>query len=239
MLKYLAVALLGLILTSPAGAQSPTGEGWITLFNGKDLTGWVNNGQEKWIVEDGAILGESTVGHYGYLTTEKTYGNFVLRLKFKPETDGNSGVFTRSRITGNSPKTGPDIQGEQVEVDPTRNTGSIYESGGRGWIAMGTPDCEHAVKPRTWNDLEITEKGNHYVTRLNGVPCVDFTDVAANSAQDEQLHYVTRSDGLPAVSVAKHGLNVTEGVIGLQLHTGGGVKIRFKDIYLKETGNGT
>ena len=120
----------------------------------------MNNGQEKWVVEDGTILGESTVGHYGYLTTEKTYSNFALRVKFKPETDGNSGVFTRSRITGNSPQTGPDIEGMQVEVDPTRNTGSIYESGHRGWVAMGTPACEHAIKPGEWNELEITEEGS-------------------------------------------------------------------------------
>lgn len=221
-MKCLLAPLFCLILVWPAWAQAPAGQGWISLFNGKDLSGWVKNGQEKWVVEDGAILGESTVGHYGYLTTEKTYSNFVLRLKFKPETDGNSGVFTRSRITGNSPKTGPDIEGEQVEVDPTRNTGSIYESGGRGWIAMGTPACEHAIKPRSWNDLEIREDGLRYITRLNGVPCVDFTDVAADSQAPP----------------GKHPLGVTEGVIGLQLHTGGGVKILFKDIYLKEIGAG-
>ena len=230
------MALFGLILASSTGAQAPPGKGWIALFNGKDLSGWVNNGQEKWIVEDGTILGESTVGHYGYLTTEKTYGNFLLRLKFKPETDGNSGVFTRSRITGNSPQTGPDIEGEQVEVDPTHDTGSIYESGGRGWIAMGTPSCERAIKPRAWNDLEISEQGLHYVTRLNGVLCVDFTDAGANLPADEQLHYVTRPNGVPTATSAKRPLHVTAGVIGLQLHTGGGVKIRFKDIYVKETG---
>ncbi len=113
----------------------------------------------------GTILGESTVGHYGYLTTEKTYSNFELRVKFNPE-KGNSGVFTRSRITGDTPETGPDIEGMQVEVDPTRNTGSIYESGHRGWVAMGTPECEHAIKPGEWNDLQITEQGVHYVTAL-------------------------------------------------------------------------
>jgi hypothetical protein len=129
----------------------------------------------------------------------------VLKVKFNP-VKGNSGVFTRSRITGNTPATGPDIEGMQVEVDPTRNTGSIYESGHRGWVAMGTPECEHAIKPGEWNELVITEKGVHYVTTLNGVPCVDFTDPQPN---------------------------FTEGVIGLQLHTGGGVKIRFKDIYLQ------
>jgi hypothetical protein len=209
-MKRLLVALFGIFLASQAGAQAPAGSGWVALFNGRDLSGWVNNGQEKWIVEDGAILGESTVGHYGYLTTEKTYSNFVLRVKFKPETNGNSGVFTRSRITGDSPKTGPAIEGMQVEVDPTHNTGSIYESGHRGWVAKGTPACEDAIKPHEWNDLEISEEGAHYATRLNGIPCVDFTD----------LHP-----------------NFTEGVIGLQLHTGGGVKIRFKDIYVKEIKN--
>jgi putative component of toxin-antitoxin plasmid stabilization module len=74
---------------------------------------------------------------------------------------------------------------------------------------MGTPECEHAIKPGEWNDLEIQEEGVHYVTRLNGVPCVDFTDPQPN---------------------------FTEGVIGLQLHTGGGVRVRYKDIYLKNIG---
>jgi hypothetical protein len=233
-MKPLVVAVFGLLMVAQA-AQAPAGKGWIALFNGKDLSGWVNNGQEKWIVEDGTILGESTVGHYGYLTTEKIYSNFTLRLKFKPETNGNSGVFTRSRITGNSPKTGPDIEGMQVEVDPTRNTGSIYESGYRGWVAMGTPACEHAIKPREWNDLEITEEGAHYVTRLNGAPCVDFTDAPQNAGGDS-LHYVTRPNGVPTLDSPQAHPNFTEGVIGLQLHTGGGVKIRFKDIYLKEIG---
>jgi len=207
-MKKVLMAVFGFLLASQTGAQAPPGKGWVALFNGKDLTGWVKNGEEKWVVEDGTILGESTVGHYGYLTTEKTFKNFELRVKFNPE-KGNSGIFTRSRITGNTPATGPDIEGMQVEVDPTRNTGSIYESGHRGWVAMGTPECERAIKPGEWNELVITEKGVHYVTRLNSVPCVDFTDPQPN---------------------------FSVGVIGLQLHTGGGVKIRFKDIYLRDLG---
>jgi hypothetical protein len=208
-MKSALITVFSLLLASPGGAQAPAGKGWIPLFNGNNLAGWVKNGQEKWIVDNGAILGESTVGHYGYLTTEKTYSNFELRVKFDPA-HGNSGVFTRSRITGDSPKTGPDIEGMQVEVDPTRNTGSIYESGHRGWVAMGTPECERAIKPREWNELDIMVQGSHYITRLNGVPCVDFTDTHPN---------------------------FTEGVIGLQLHTGGGVSIRFKDIYLRALPN--
>lgn len=185
---------------------APAQDGWVSLFNGQDLTGWKNNGAEKWVVEDGAILGESTVGHYGYLTTEKTYRDFVLRLRFKPEA-GNSGVFLRSHITGENPKWGPDIEGMQVEVDPTRHTGGIYESGGRGWVALPTAEGERAIKPNDWNEMEIAVEGRHYVTRLNGVQIVDWSDPAPK---------------------------FTEGVIGLQLHTGGGVKVRFKDISIME-----
>jgi hypothetical protein len=183
--------------------------GWTSLFKGKDLSGWKNNGQEKWIVEDGTILCESTVNKYGYLTTEKSYRNFDLRLKFKPEADGNSGVFLRSKVTGIDPEHGPDIEGIQVEVDPSvgKHTGGLYESGGRGWVAMPTEAGEKALKPGTWNDLEVSAHGNHIVTQLNGVKIVDFTD----SAQ-----------------------RFNEGVIGLQIHTGGGVKMRWKDIYIRE-----
>ena len=127
-----AVVLL-LVLT--AAGQSPTASGWTALFNGKDLSGWKNNGDEKWVVDQGTILCESTANKYGYLTTDKTYTNFVLRLKFKGEAEGNSGVFVHSRITGINPEHGPDIEGMQVEVDPGKgkHTGGLYESGGRGW----------------------------------------------------------------------------------------------------------
>ncbi len=203
-------AVLFFATAQAAFGQAAAEKTWVPLFDGKDLSGWKTNGSEKWVVDGGAILGESTVGKYGYLTTERTYRDFHLRLRFKCETDGNSGVFTRSRITGESPKTGPDIEGMQVEVDPTRHTGGLYESGGRGWVALPTPEGERAIKPRNWNDLEILAHGNHIITRLNGVQIVDFTDPAPK---------------------------FTEGVIGLQLHTGGGVRIRFKDIYIQELGN--
>jgi len=209
-MRTLVVFLISVFLLGVNGSARPSAdESWTPLFNGKDLTGWKKNGTEKWVVDSGTILGESTTGKYGYLTTEKTYRDFVLRVRFKCETDGNSGVFTRSRITGESPETGPDIEGVQVEVDPTRHTGGIYESGGRGWIALPSPEGEKAVKPRDWNDLEVAEERGRIVTRLNGVQIVDFTDPAPR---------------------------FQEGVIGLQLHTGGGVKIRFKDIFIREIG---
>lgn len=200
-----AVLLLGIGAAAPRAKES----GWTALFNGKDLAGWKNNGDEKWIVEQGTILCESTANKYGYLTTDKTYRDFILRLKFKGEAAGNSGVFVHARIIGIDPQHGPDVEGMQVEVDPNRgkHTGGLYESGGRGWVAMPTAEGEQALKPGDWNDLEVSVKGAHIVTHLNGVKVVDYEDPSPK---------------------------FTDGVIGLQIHTGGGVKMRWKDIYVKE-----
>ena len=203
------VLATALLLGLGAAIPPPQQGGRVSLFNGKDLTGWKNNGAEKWVVEQGTILCESAANKYGYLTTEKTYRDFTLKLKFKGEAAGNSGVFLHARIIGIDPEHGPDIEGMQVEVDPGagKHTGGLYESGGRGWVAMPTAEGEQALKPGEWNELEVSAQGNHIVTLLNGVKTVDFTDATPK---------------------------FTDGVIGLQIHTGGGVKMRWKDIFIQE-----
>lgn len=212
-MRKVVTFLASLFLLAFLAAMSVGGEaGWVPLFDGKDLSGWRNNGEEKWVVEDGTILCESTVGKYGYLTTEKAYHNFNLRLRFKPEALGNSGVFLHARITGIDPEHGPDIEGMQVEVDPSigNHTGGLYESGGRGWVIQPTAEGERALKPGAWNDLEVSVHGDHIVTRLNGVQVVDYTDASPK---------------------------FTDGVVGLQIHTGGGVRVRWKDLYIQPTPN--
>lgn len=207
--RFLLISLLLLVFAIAGSSRVTRASDWVSLFNGKDLSGWRNNGQERWIVENGTILCESTANNYGYLTTEKNFSNFDLRLKFKPEAGGNSGVFLRSKITGIDPEHGPDIAGMQVEVDPNigKHTGGLYESGGRGWVAMPTEAGERALKPGQWNYLEVSARANHILTKLNGVTIVDFTDPAQR---------------------------FSDGVVGLQIHTGGGVKMRWKDIYIRE-----
>jgi len=203
------IIAVALFLGFGALAQAPREGGWVPIFNGKDLTGWKKNGDETWLAEQGTILCESTANKYGYLTTEKTYRDFTLRLKFKGEAAGNSGVFVHAKITGIDPQHGPDIEGMQVEVDPNvgKHTGGLYESGGRGWVAMPTAEGEQALKPGEWNDLEVSVHGAHLVTQLNGTKIVDFTDSSPK---------------------------FVDGVIGLQIHTGGGVRVRWKDIYIQE-----
>src|SRR3989442_211834 len=201
------LAAMAIFLGVAVVAKAPPESGWVSLFNEKDLTGWKKNGEEKWVVEQGTILCESAANKYGYLTTEKTYRDFNLRLKFKGEAAGNSGVFFHARITGIDPEHGPDIEGMQVEVDPNvgKHTGGLYESGGRGWVKMPTAEGEQALKPGEWNDLEVSVGGNHIVTQLNGVKGVDFTDAAPE---------------------------FTDGVIGLQIHTGGGVRVGREDDFI-------
>ena len=181
---------------------------WTPLFNGKNLDGWQAYGSEKWVADGGTILGQSTSGKYGYLMTKKDYRNFDIRLKFKCTSEGNSGLFFHSHITGMNPEHGPDIVGLQAEIDPARHTGGIYESGGRGWVALPTPEGEKAIKPvGQWNSMEVRVQGNHIVTHLNGVQIVNYTYTPAK---------------------------YTDGQIGLQIHTGEhGFEIRFKDIYLR------
>jgi 3-keto-disaccharide hydrolase len=214
-MKPLNALWLGLVFScalAPFGANSfartPAGGKWTPIFNGKSLTGWKAYGTETWVVDRGAILGESSSGKYGYLMTTKDYKNFDVRLKFNCASEGNSGLFFHSHITGENPKWGPDIVGLQAEIDPARHTAGLYESGGRGWVALPTAIGEKAIKPiGRWNSLEVSVEGDHIVTHLNGVKIVDYT-----------------------YSPAKF----SDGAIGLQIHTGEhGFKIRFKDLYIR------
>jgi hypothetical protein len=185
-------------------ARAP-GEDWIVLFNGKDLTGWTNIGKEKWEIEDGTLHGIAVTREYGYLQTEKPYKDFQLSLRFKCEGDGNSGVFFHVNFKPGTPQV---TKGPQFEIDCTlgHHTGGVYEQT-RKWIVWPAPENESVVRPGEWNDYLITVVGNHYVSRLNGVVMVDYTDPQPES---------------------------DDGPIALQLHSGGQGNMRFKDIIIRD-----
>ena len=206
-------SLLLLVSAVLAWAQAPASRprpqppetGWVSLFNGTDLTGWVQVGHEKWEVADGVIHGQGVTKEYGYLRTEKTYKDFDLSLRFKCEADGNSGVFFHTDF---KPGTADVSQGLQFEIDRAlnRHTGGIYGDG-RNWIVWPPPELETVIRPTDWNDFLLSVHGNRYICRLNGVLLVDFTDPTPRSF---------------------------DGYIALQLHSGGQGNMKFKDIYIRD-----
>ena len=176
----------------------------VSLFNGKDLTGWTIHGTEKWYAENGELICESGPDkQYGYLSTDKNYKNFILSLEFKQEANGNSGVFFRSQIPE-----GVKISGWQAEVAPMgEHTGGIYESYGRGWLIIPKPEDEKYLKAGEWNSYKIKVDGAKVTTWLNDHQMCDIED-------------------------KKIGEGV--GFIALQIHEGGGIKVRWKNIEIQE-----
>lgn len=144
----------------------------ISLFNGKDLSGWKIYGSEKWYVQDGLLVCESGPEKgYGYLATEAHYNDFDLKLEFRPEADGNSGVFFRSTISGTR------ISGWQAEVAPPgHHTGGIYESYGRGWLIQPEAGLDSTLAMGEWNTLRLRVVGNRVETWLNDVPMIVLDD---------------------------------------------------------------
>ena len=195
--------LLMLMIASFAFYATAGEKGSKSIFNGKNLDGWIIHGTEKWYVENGLLVCESGPDkEYGYLSTEKDYYNFELELEFLQEANGNSGVFFRSTFEGTK------VSGWQVEVaPPNHDTGGIYESYGRGWLVQIPDEKENILKMGQWNKMKIRAVDGHITTWLNGQQMVDINDekIAAG-----------------------------KGAIALQIHSGGGIKVKWRNLKIKE-----
>jgi hypothetical protein len=208
--------LLGLVVLLAGGLHLPAqqkgklpGEDWVSIFNGVDLAGWSKVGAESWTVEDKVIHGKGLTPAYGYLETDKNYKDFQLSLRFKCVGDGNSGIFFH---TGFKPGSVDTTQGMQFEIDCNmmHHTGGVYGEDGRGWVVWPAPENEGVVRMGDWNDYLVEVVGNRYISRLNGVTMVDFTDPKPSSS---------------------------DGKIALQLHAGGQGNMEFKDLWIRDLSN--
>ncbi|GGH34605.1 hypothetical protein GCM10007423_25610 [Dyadobacter endophyticus] len=167
------------LFTAPLQAQKSK-DGWQDLFNGKDLTGWKQlNGQAKYEVKDGAIVGTSVMGTpNSFLTTEKDYGDFILELDVKVDNKLNSGIQIRS-LSKPEYMNGR-VHGYQVEIDPSDRAYSagIYDEARRGWLYPLdlNPEGKKAFKRDAWNKYRIEAIGNSIRTFLNGVPVAHVID---------------------------------------------------------------
>ncbi len=172
------------------------------IFNEKNLDGWIIYGTEKWYVNNDGNL----VCESG---PDKEYGYLGTEKKYKDlvlELEFLQEADGNSGVFFRSTIEGTKIAGWQVEVAPKgHDTGGIYESYGRGWLIQIPDEKENILKEGEWNKLKIKVVGGNVTTWLNGEKMVELSD--------EKIGKAT-------------------GCIALQIHSGGGIKVRWRNIFL-------
>lgn len=196
------VFLSGLCL-APALAEPEITEwsetGFIDLFNGRDLQGWQTKG--NWVVEDGVVTlrprpGEKGWKRYGsYLTTERTYRNFVLDLEFKFAPEGNSGVFLRVGDLADHVESGFEIQ--ILDTHGLEKPGH-HDCGG---IIRTAAPFENRVKPAgEWNRYQIVLIDSTLVVYLNG-GLIQALDLSRSAIADRPMRgHISLQDEAKVVS---------------------------------------
>lgn len=143
-------------------------EGFVPLFNGKDLAGWITGPDKSWIVEDGVVtLRRQMDGrehNADYLWAKDIYDNFVLDLEFKIPERANSGIFLHTSDLKDPVYTGIEVQVCNSYGRKTCNKGS---SAGAIYDCLA-PTRNTVKKPGEWNRCIITCNDNLITVALNG-----------------------------------------------------------------------
>ncbi|MCP5519430.1 MAG: DUF1080 domain-containing protein [Verrucomicrobiales bacterium] len=220
-----AALWLAAVSTAQPAPAKPVEEGFVSMFNGRDLTGWEGK-PGWWRVEDGTITSESTpekpcpTAHYLMWRGGKP-ADFDLRLEFKL-VGGNSGIQFRSRELPDW-----DTSGYQADIeDGEQWTGCLFEhtrggvsmrgqhvtiapDGARTVTAIGDPAALLArVRRHEWNSYRIVARGPELTLEINGVVMARATD-------------------------HQEGLAAKDGVIALQMHPGPPMKVQFRNLRIK------
>ena len=223
--QILSAAVLVSAITCAAASGADLEEGFTSMFNGKDLTGWEGK-PSGWTVEDGAITGRSTkekpckAAHYLMWRGGKP-ADFILRLSYRL-VGGNSGIQIRSRELPNF-----DTNGYQADMEAGEKwSGALFEHTRvelalRGTKVLIDPDgkkhvtefadpaeLQKKIKPDDWNDYEIVARGSKITLKINGVVMSEVDD------KDEK--HAARS-----------------GVIAVQMHPGPPMTVQFKNLRIK------
>jgi hypothetical protein len=201
-------------------------QGWRSLFNGQDLTGWtvrdVTSWQTRkggWTVEDG-ILGRK---EGGYPVHDEQHADFMLDLEFKVAEKTNSGVFLRHvpqpGVTPFWRDGGLEIQilSPNEGSQPTmHDCGALYD--------MVAPSKNRMKKPGEWNRMTITAQGSRIAVVLNGERIVD-------ADLDRWTEAGKNPDGTPCKYAKPMKDMPRKGYLMLQDH---GTPVWFRNVYLKE-----
>lgn len=134
---------------------------WTPLFNGKDLTGWKPEGNAKWTVENGCLVGVQGPNNApGDLFTEQEFGDFELKVVYKVQWPANSGIWFRYQTPEKA------YQADILEYkDPVAYSGTIYCP---GKLFLAANKDASIVKKDDWNTMFISAKGDHLIVKLNG-----------------------------------------------------------------------
>jgi hypothetical protein len=160
-------------------------DGWVQLFDGKTLAGWVQRGGKAKYTVDGEVIVGSSVPNTSnsFLCTEKNYDNFILEVEFKVDPELNSGVQIRSESREDYQK--GRVHGYQVEIDPSARawSGGIYDEGRRGWLndLKENEAARKAFKQNEWNKFRVVADGDSIKTWLNDVPAADLKDAMTST----------------------------------------------------------
>jgi quinoprotein glucose dehydrogenase len=222
----------------------PAGDsGWIQLFDGKTLNGWVHmNGAHDFTVEDGAIVSrtvESSSGINSFLCSQEEFGDFELELETYIDPVINSGIQIRTKIRPVDGNGRPfesfagRVNGPQVEIRryypglPT--TGLLYgEALGTNWLSSQKKIDEghQYFVDEAWNKLRIVAKGPRIQAWVNGHLIEDYTS--------EDV-YKTHARGF--IGLQAHGLSERE--LSLPINAGRGITtsqplmVKFRDIRIR------
>jgi len=161
--------LAATLLLAFAPAQDKE-EGFVSLFNGKDLDGWkANESPETFKVEDGKIVANGKRSHLFYVGTVKNHDfkNFELKAQVLCKANSNSGIYFHTAFQdGGWPDKGFECQVCANGYKDPRKTGSLY----------AVKDvAEAAAKDDEWFDYHIIVKGKSVTTKINGKVAVEWT----------------------------------------------------------------
>lgn len=190
-------------------------EGYVALFNGKDLSGWIGN-KVDYKANNQTILIDPSSGGTGNLYTEKEYGNFSFRFEFQLTPGANNGIGIRAPLEGDAAYVG-------MEIQVLDNTSPIYANlqtyQYHGSVYGVIPAKREFLRPvGEWNEEEIRIEGSRIRVTLNGTVIVDgdILEASQNGTIDHKEH---------------PGLQRSKGHIGFLGH---GSEVRFRNIRIKE-----
>ena len=182
--KLLLVSFIAVILFSLGCAkQAPPPEEpaaeeneFVSLFNGKDLTGWETTGGAKWIIEEGMLVGMQGENNApGDIFTAASYADFELTVTYRVEWPCNSGVWFRFQSPNKT------YQADILEYkDPECYSGTLY-CPGKMFLAMNTD--KELVDREGFNTIKIRTQGQNIKIWVNSTQVADVNDDTSDTGK--------------------------------------------------------